>query len=195
MGRLVASSITKRAVDSTQVLATMPRRIISWILVVGARRRRLCLAEPPCAEYSYTTTSPSRCPNYGWNHRHTFQRRTPGSGPLKNLIQGLTPISVNLIKGISPSFPAGLRQLHCDLIPVPECFGQTVTGQNRHTDLVKHEFNLSPSATPHCPIGIPRGKTCRPLPPCVRPRGWRKSFHAATLAHLPGPFSAGAPAP
>src|ERR1039458_3057389 len=109
--------------------------------------------------------------------------------------QGVRPISVNLTKGTSQPFSAGLCQLPYNLIPVPKGCGQTVRGRNCHTNLVKHEFNLPPSAAPHGPIDIPRGKTCRPLPPCVRPIGWRRFCRVATPAHWPGPSSADVPTP
>ena len=122
-------------------------------------------------------------------------RGGPNYGISVGRTPGRTPISVNLRKGISQPLPAGLCQLLRNFIPVPEGLGQTVRRQNRHADLVIHEFNLSPSAASHCPVGIPRGKTCRPPPPCVRPAGWRKSCHAARRARWPGLFSADAPGP
>jgi hypothetical protein len=104
--------------------------------------------------------------------------------------QGVRTISVNLIKDIAQPYSAGLCQLPYNLIPVLKGFGQTVRGRNCRTNLVKHKFNLPPSAAPHGPVDIPRGKTCRSLPPCVRPIGWRRFCHAATPAHWPGPSSA-----
>ena len=120
---------------------------------------------------------------------------TRGSAADQGADQGVRPISVNLMIGISMPFSARLSQLHGNLVPVSEGLSQTVGRQDRHTDLVKHEFYLPPSATPHCPIGIPRGKTCRPLPPCVRLIGWQRFYRAAKRAHLPDPFSAGDPTP
>ena len=83
---------------------------------------------------------------------------------------GQPPISVNL-RNVSRSLTIWFSQLFGDVVPVPEGLCQTVTRQYRHADLVIHEFNFPPPASPQIPIGIPRGKLNRRPPPCAPPGG------------------------
>src|ERR1039458_27509 len=122
-------------------------------------------------------------------------RNTGYAAELVGQTPGQTPISVNLRKNIARPLSARFCQLPCNLIPVPKGLGQTVGRQDCHTDLVIHECNFPPPAAPHGPIGIPRGKTYRPPPPCVRPKGWQRFCRAAMRARLPDLFSADVPSP